>query len=317
MVEDPARRVVAMVVNAIDDSLKANPADRPAWTVDRIHALADLLEKARESGRSVLFASDHGHVPADRLSTAPLSGEGGGARWRPWLEGDAVAEHEVAFGSEAVWSPRGSKGVVMLADDTTCYGGTTHAGEHGGATLAEVVTPCLLIGSDEATDLSVHDDPALAVTGSAAPSWWHFEIPPAVSPTAKPAAKSKKSSTPPARQLVIPGIVEQTTEVAVEEDSGVADSFAESEILKAQTRTTKERQRVAQAVGFLVARQGAASAAVFANAMGVPAFRVRGFVSTLQEVLNLDGYNVLRHVPESKQVFLDIAKLNQLFEVEL
>ncbi len=228
-----------------------------------------------------------------------------------------MAKYEIAIASEAVWSPRGSKGVVMLADDTTCYGGTTHAGEHGGATLAEVVTPCLLIGSDEATDLSIHDDPALAVTGSAAPSWWHFEIPPAVSRSAKAAAKRKKSSTLPDRQLVIPGVVEQATEVAVEKDSRVADSFAKSEILKAQTKTAKERQRVAQAVGFLATRQGVASAAVFANAMGIPAFRVSGFVSTLQEVLNLDGYNVLRHARESKQVFLDIAKLNQLFEVEL
>jgi hypothetical protein len=205
----------------------------------------------------------------------------------------------------------------MLADDTICYGGTTHAGEHGGATLAEVVAPCLLIGSDDVTDPSLRDDLALVVSGSAAPSWWHFEIPPVVSHPSEPAARPKKTAPPPGRQLVIPGVVAPPTEPAVEEDSGLLASFAECEILKAQTKTVSERRQAAQVVSFLVARKGVASADVFAQAMGVPAFRVSGFVSTMQEVLNLDGYNVLRHVTESKQVFLDIAKLNQLFDVDL
>jgi hypothetical protein len=55
----------------------------------------------------------------------------------------------------------------------------------------------------------------------------------------------------------------------------------------------------------------------FAAAMGVLTFRVGGLISKLQEVLNLDGYEVIRYDAAARQVHLDRAKLAQLFEVTL
>ena len=49
----------------------------------------------------------------------------------------------------------------------------------------------------------------------------------------------------------------------------------------------------------------------------LPHFRVGGFISKLQEVLNLDGYEVVRYDPAARQVHLDREKLAQLFEVKL
>jgi hypothetical protein len=44
---------------------------------------------------------------------------------------------------------------------------------------------------------------------------------------------------------------------------------------------------------------------------------VAGFVATLSEVLNVDGYLVLAYDGAGKQVRLDREKLAQLFEVKL
>src|SRR5262249_6445927 len=69
LVLDLPQRVVAVVINAIDMSLKADRAHETAWTLDTVKALRDLLDKATEAGRAVLLCSDHGHVPADRMET--------------------------------------------------------------------------------------------------------------------------------------------------------------------------------------------------------------------------------------------------------
>ena len=45
--------------------------------------------------------------------------------------------------------------------------------------------------------------------------------------------------------------------------------------------------------------------------MGVLPFRVEGYVRRLQEVLNVDGYPVLRLDSGTRQIFLDQAKLEQ------
>ena len=73
-----------------------------------------------------------------------------------------------------VWAPRGADGVVLLTDDTRRYGGGHGAGEHGGAALAEVVAPCLLIGHED--NEAIDEDPAQSVSPAPMPSWWHFNV---------------------------------------------------------------------------------------------------------------------------------------------
>src|SRR5207244_4008941 len=97
LVADRSRRIVAIVINAIDASLKGDSQQRHAWTVESIRSLPELLDRAREAGRAVLLASDHGHVPADRL-VSKGSYKDAGARYRPWMSPDeALAPYEVGF----------------------------------------------------------------------------------------------------------------------------------------------------------------------------------------------------------------------------
>ncbi len=318
LVADPARRLVAVVVNAIDSFLKADVAQRVRWTADSIKSLRDLLEAARQAKRSVLLCADHGHVPADRLEPAGAA-RTGGARWRPWESPAAsLAAWEVGFSVEkdGVWAPRGAHGVVLLADDAHKYGGGSTAGEHGGATLAEVVTPCLLVGCED--NPAAEDDPALRVMPAPVPGWWHFDVggePPApgdVSGGPAPVPERPRKKRISANQLPL---LPDAPPLDGPEPRG--SPFARSKVLEARAPAAELRIRVIRAVEFLLERGGTAGAAAFAGAIGEFPVRVPSVVSKLQEVLNVDGYEVLRLDRKAGQVHLDKGKLCLLFEVTL
>ena len=50
---------------------------------------------------------------------------------------------------------------------------------------------------------------------------------------------------------------------------------------------------------------------------GEAAWRIGGFMSKVEEVLNVDGYQVIRYDRSAKQVHLNVGLLDQLFEVKL
>lgn len=56
------RRVIGVVVNAIDDALAGSVQVNQGFGIDQVPVLRQLLEAAAESGRAVVLASDHGHV---------------------------------------------------------------------------------------------------------------------------------------------------------------------------------------------------------------------------------------------------------------
>jgi hypothetical protein len=69
-------------------------------------------------------------------------------------------------------------------------------------------------------------------------------------------------------------------------------------------------------VAYLAERNGHAPVGAFATAMEELDYRVAGLVSTLAEVLNWDGYAVIRLDASGKHVELDIETLKQLFELQ-
>ncbi|HYO94401.1 MAG TPA: BREX-2 system phosphatase PglZ, partial [Polyangiaceae bacterium] len=318
LLADGRRRIVGVVVNAIDASLKGDTQQDHQWTVDSIRSLPDLLDAAREAGRSVLLVADHGHVPADRLRTLSAPGQGG-ARYRPWLgEGDALQKGELKFSGSGVYTTKGAQGVVLLATDDLRYSAAAHAGEHGGATLAEVVAPCVLIGWDEPGPDSLADK-ALKPRPAYVPDWWHFAVhsPVEVPRTPTPASVSKKRAKgalegqlglPQLGQDVVAPPAEVTAAPVAHMDGPIA-LFAACEMLKARAPNAARRAEVVQAVQLLLARGGALAAEVFAQHLQVLSFRVEGHVRGLQEVLNVDGYAVLRLDTATRQVFLDKTKL--------
>lgn len=323
LVASPERRMVAVVLNAIDDQLKASEEVNIDWTVDRIKSLPDLLDKARACGRTVLLTSDHGHVPSDRLVRKAGATSGGGARWRPWPGPEApVADNEVAVTGGSVYIPKGAHGVVMLTDDASSYAGNTHSGEHGGATLAEVVAPCLLVGSDDHAQDPTLQDQALRIRPAHVPGWWNLELrePAAVKADVPPPRKASGGRPKPVddSQLGLPVVTPPPKPAKSPPASKtVVSTFATSEVLAAQVPSASKRKHVVEAVDLLLAHQGVMSAATFASALGQLPFRASSLVSVFSERLNVDGYRVLWIDPQAKQVHLDREKLSQLFEVQL
>lgn len=321
------RRIVGIVVNAIDDSLKGSTQQVSEWTVDHIRSLSALLEAAREAGRSVLIASDHGHVPGDRLKhvgTYPNAG----ARFRPWTEGDAPKEYEIGLQGNGVCPMvKGAQGVILLADEVSRYGSAAHAGEHGGASLAEVVAPCFLIGTDD-PGLELHDaDKALIPKPVQGPDWWQFEVWPvqAVATPERP-KPARVRSKPPDAQIALP-IVDLTPPAPPTRKPtprpgtiqvvDLESPFARSAVLRSRAPSAEQRKRVVAAVQYLLDRNGVSAAEAFATALGSWAYRVQGLVATFGEVLNVDGYEVISYDPASRTVRLDRAKLSQQFEVNV
>lgn len=339
-IDDPAQRVVAAVINAIDASLKGDPQTRNRWGVDDIKSLAELLEHARDADRAVLMVSDHGHVPAG-LMVSERAPRRGGARWRPIVDNadaNVAGDYEVVFEGERAkyaWWPRGARGVVLLADEEHRYGGSAHAGDHGGASLAEIVAPCVLLGCEDARP--ARDDPAQAVRSAYVPSWWYFEVGDSISRQSAGAAVTAEAASAasaqsrarriPENQLSLPQLAPAEKPAAAaapasasrENAEGVAmdTPFARCELLVARTSSLRQRQRVVRAVAYLHQTGGAASAVRFANHMGEITGRVGGLVSRLQRVLNVDGYQVLYFDRKSQQVHLDKNKLEQQFEIRL
>jgi hypothetical protein len=232
-------------------------------------------------------------------------------------------EFEVAFTGSRIGSPRGASGVALIADDAHNYKPARHWGEHGGATLAEVVTPTLLLGWD-GMDQEL-DDEELAIRPPHRPSWWFFDvrtIAPEQSPRSKPPRSSRaaKDDRPTAQIDLIaappaPPPASPPTVPPPLPRSPLAEQLARSEEFLARAAEEPMRRKVLDAVAYLAERGGLAPTAAFATALGLHDWRVPHIVARYGEILNVDGYLVLQHDPRAQQVILDRDSLVQCFDL--
>jgi hypothetical protein len=77
----------------------------------------------------------------------------------------------------------------------------------------------------------------------------------------------------------------------------------------------ERREELLSCVEYLLERGGQAGDEAFAAAAGKHRRQVAGLVATLSNVLNVDGYEVLRHDPVGRLVVLDEGLLRGLFGV--
>lgn len=321
LIGDRKRPVVALVINAIDSALKGDSQQWHPWTFENVRSLPAILSAARDAGRTVLLASDHGHVPCDLMHTSagPITG---GARWRPLVSpDDAVQDCEVKLFGEGVWTPRGATAIAMLSDDTHRYGGGAHAGEHGGATLAEVIAPCVLIHWDD--QLGAQADRELTVQKLHTPAFWYREVSTIPSPDASPKPRRTPAPPKPSAQMALPDLLPQPSAAAQAPPQPKSAPPAPSRFVRVlasvpviEALPKDRRERLLTALDFLLERNGLAKLDAFASRLRLPTFRARGFVAQeLSPVLNVDGYQVL--YCDDTHVRLDRAMLCQQFEVSL
>jgi hypothetical protein len=292
---DPDRRVVAVVVNAVDDHLAKGDQIRPRWGIETIGPLRTVLHAAQQAGRTVVVTSDHGHVP-ERGSEARSYPEA--QRWR--AADPPPGSGEVAVHGGRVVIPAGGR-LVAPWSELLRYGGKKN-GYHGGVSPQEVVVPLGVF----TPGLEVE---AWVEVASTWPAWWTEEqavqAPAPRRPLRKKAEQTRLFPTP--------------TAAGASPGDGWIEALLKSPVWKAQLqmagRVSGEVDRLRQALLALDERGGKLTRQALGHRLGLAPVRVGGFVAGLRRVLNVDGYDVLEVDDASDTVTLNRELLRKQFEL--
>lgn len=166
-------------------------------------ALQPLLDEARASGCAILMLADHGHVLSDREHDDVVKAEDPDCpRYRELAESAVTGESELVLEGPNVYSKREGRRLALLYRESDRYKNLHHVGEHGGASLAEVVTPALLVAADDLhARVSDGSDEGLQTVEFPVTTWWQLEL-----PTKKkrrlherPIGRQNRSANPPHR----------------------------------------------------------------------------------------------------------------------
>ena len=280
------RPVVACVLNAIDDALDRSDPIGTRWTTGSLHPLDALLNAAGRVGRTVVLTSDHGHV-VERREQDRQRGDAVSARWRPANADTPVADDEVLVEGDRVLTDNGR--AVLAVDEQLRYT-RLKAGYHGGAALAEVVVPIVVLVPG---DLPAHL-PLLPAGG--VPTWWvgAQTLTRAVTEADPPAAPARSR---PARDRDGPPTLFDGPDVPG--SPAVPDRVGA--VLRTEQFTTNHQrfapQLSAEQVGALlralVAAGGSLGRPQAGAALGMTDRRLAGSLAVIGQVLNIDGIVVL------------------------
>jgi hypothetical protein len=344
------QRVVAVVVNAIDDQLKGSAQLRVELRAEHILPLGPLLEAADQTGRLVLLVSDHGHVSSQRFAgqaprPAPSGEVEGGARHRSLAAGETAQEDEIELPAGALGGPGGQGRLAVAVSERLRYTPLLHAGEHGGASLAEAIAPAVLL----APSGLLPELDALQVCPVEPPAFWDREKARAqreameaaerdaaaaterearraaerraieataraesareASPAAAPAPERRPSEAPP----------KKAAQAKLPFTRSLADALFESALYRQQIEAIPEAQRnkVNLAIALLIREGGRVTRDHFAKELQLDVAggsqRAIGFLTWLERVLNEGGETIVSTDPRGFVVTLDLPLLRTVF----
>lgn len=308
-------RVVGVVINAIDDFLSKGDQMPMLWSISRINHLGSLLKLARDSGRVVVLASDHGHVWHRPDATSFPSDEG--SRWR--AKTGELREGEMLLTGGRVRDDKGQQAVIAPWVETVYYGRQQN-GYHGGVTPQEMVCPLVLLTDKSSAYSGLH------TCEYPKPEWWSsaptataaVEEPPVLVTVPKGQATLfdfdpvDDAAEEPAPPLVTPT-------PAATPKAWVGRLLA-SEAYKNQKdlirRHAPEDDVVRRCLETLDASGGIMTPTAFSKAADVPAARLDGLIARIQRLLNVDGYEILTLSRNENRIELNVAKLKRQFDLE-
>lgn len=307
------RPVVGVVLNAVDDSLKhGRQSLDPGWRPEDIPGLPQLLDRAASSGRIVVLTSDHGHIleHGARLQTDAS----GGARWR--VAETPAGPDEVLVSGPRVLTPEGR--AILAATEELRYGKHAH-GYHGGASLAEVAIPLVVL-------LPPGIDPPAGwtVRPPGGPEWWNgtaavapITVPPVVAApkivAPRRAAGRKKPTTDQSEALF-----EVAPSQPAARSGGRGARLVASEAFRSvhggiPANRVPEPGVFAAVVDALDAAGGRLPVPSVMTVAGSAGRSPRGLVAALGRVLNRDSFPVITLVDADRAVALDRTLLDEQF----
>jgi hypothetical protein len=159
---DTRQRVVAVVINAVDDHLMKADQLRLRWTIAQFKGLDALLAEARSSERTVILSSDHGHLLDQDTE---LRASSPNARWRePSLES---YPGESKLGGARVKAACGLDEVVLAWNERLRYASKRN-GYHGGCSPQEALVPVASYRHGPRMDDGWYG------SDEAPPAWWRI-----------------------------------------------------------------------------------------------------------------------------------------------
>jgi hypothetical protein len=303
------KRVVAVVINAVDDHLLKGEQLGLHWTRDEIKVLPSLLYEARSARRIVVLLSDHGHLLD--YQTELRSGEGG-ERWRP-ADGKP-AEVELVVRGPWVLLGEGHRLIAPWSERIRYV--KRKNGYHGGLTPQEMLIPITVLASG---DLRLA---GWAETPDPTPEWWE-DLPAPSAPVPAPLVKPP----PPKSPETLWDIVEPEPPVVHHAPPQPADAGPQDWISALLACPLFEGQKrlagravpadevLARLLSALDASGGKMTAMALARRLEMPLFRLRGLLAVVGRVLNIDGYAVLGRDEPSDTIELNRDLLLRQFDL--
>jgi hypothetical protein len=311
------RKIVGVVVNAVDDQLRGGQIDLQ-WSRDEIKVLPALLHEARMARRLVVLVSDHGHVLDCQTQARPCEG---GERWRA-ASGEPAADELLIQGQRvaveghrliAPWSERVRYGMMKN-------------GYHGGLTPQEMVVPIVVLSSIDKFPAGWREQPVDM------PAWW--DEPARIEPAVEQPAPILKPTTPEPGTLFdlrggeeTPQQPKKADEPKQTEEPKKADEPCPAWVPRLLASAVFEQQKLlggrglpgdevfTKLLAMLDRRGGKMTSVALARALEFPALRLPGLLAKAQRVLNIDGYAVLSRDDASDTVELNRELLLKQFDL--
>lgn len=296
-------RIVACVLNTIDDALDRSDPDGTDWTADTVKHLRPLLERARRAGRIIVLTSDHGHVVERREGRVKPAASISSNRSRPYASGGAPDEGEARIRGRRMLLHDGD--AVLAADERLRYG-PLKAGYHGGASPAEVVIPLSVLAPGEA--------PAgWRLAPPQSPIWWRGPLneQPALAGKSVPQQPTPLSS----RGGEAPTLFDATPEPVAVEALVLASPIYRAQRSRASRIAITDEQIGRLLAALLTAPAHRLDPESAAATLGVAAIQLTGALTQVQRLLNVEQYAVLSRDADGATIVLDVSLLREQFEV--
>ena len=301
------QRLVAAVLNYVDDTLHHTDPGGTEWNLQTITHLRALLHAAKNAGRVVIITSDHGHIiehgdstKVTRAHTYGLRAHGDYANVEP--------DREVFVEGPRVLT-EGHK-VVLAVDERIRYG-ARNAGYHGGGSPAEVVVPVVTLVAGQLL-------PGLQPVVHAEPDWWHASAPVILtSAPARALPRRKHAKTTLQREPALFDAAELHT-TATPTTSALASKVLKTTTFDAQLalagRIVVQKHQIKNLLQVLVDTPAhEITIARAAAVLGVATGSANGALMQAKRILDVEGYEVL-HVGAGV-VRLNVAALQEQFGV--
>lgn len=315
-------RVVAVVINAVDDQLPKGDQLRPDWTLHIVPDLEFVVSRAEAAGRAIVLTADHGHVVDIGSSGKESVGDDRASeRWRKADRPAGAGEIEVR--GERVALPVLKGPVVVPWSETVRYSGR-HNGYHGGAAPQEVVVPFgVFVPSSSADAISERGWQREVVHE---PSWWSERVVDvggvAEQPAKKKIAPPQRSTKPtPQPTLFVVAESPDAAKSSVAKRVAWIDALLASEVFKAQRkfagRHAVNEEEVVKVLGALHSSSCVATFDRLCQQTGLVERRLRLMLVPLARLLNVDGYSVLTVDLGSSTVTLNRVVLADQFGIRV